>query len=103
MLIFLSSHYVGAIDHDMGTIYALKNIGSFFQNIDIVIVIFVLFFVFVAKHNFLLTFINSWLENFIGTLRKPHPLICLLIEVIKSDLRIPIRDTNIVAFVFENS
>lgn len=103
----MSSHDVSAIYHDVGTVdvclHSLEDVRALLQYVHIVVVIFILLLIFVAEHHLLLILVDRGLEDLVGALGNSNPLITFILEVVKPDFRISVRDTDVVAFVLQHS
>jgi len=82
-----------------------KYFFPFTQDINVVVVIFVFFFVLVIKNDLFFSLLDRRLENFIRPLMFATPVVflCLVLEIMIADIRITIWDANVYSFVFENS
>ena len=74
------------------------------QYIHIVIVIFIALFILITKNDILLSLLDRWLEDFIRPriLLSPAVALVLILEIVISDIRIPIGNTDINSFIFEH-
>ena len=77
-------------------------IGAFLHDVDVVVVVFVLVFFFIVENDIFLVLVDVWLKDFVGSVGQFLPFIGGVFEVVESDLRIAIADTDVVALAFEN-
>lgn len=64
------------------------------------IVVLVFLFVFVAKHNVFIAFVDVGFEYFIRALRESCPSVTLIFKIMISDIRVSVGYANIESFVF---
>lgn len=78
----------------------LEDVRSLFHDVNIVIIIFVFLLVFVVKDDLLIPIIDVGLKNFVRCMGEANPIIGLVIEIMETNVWIPIRYANIVSFIF---
>lgn len=105
--LYNSSHYTVAVDHYVGTVHmafdSLEDIWPLLHDVDIMIIILIFLFILITKDYLLLSLINVWLKHLVGTLWQSSPLIVLIIEVVKPNIRVTIGYTHVVTLVLQHS
>jgi hypothetical protein len=74
------------------------------KNINVMIVVLILFLVLIIKNHFFLTLVNSRLEDLVRprVLLPPIVLLILVLKVVIPYIRVSIRDTDIHSLVFQH-
>lgn len=95
-----------ALDLAQGTLFALNILHCYLaQNVDIVVIVLVLFLVFVVEDHLFLGVVDGGLEDLVGprVLLAPVVFLGFVLEVVAADVWIPVANTDVDALVLENS
>jgi len=104
-----SSHNVGAVNHRIWWLCCLPLdymiIFPLSQNVDVMIVVFVFFFVFVTENHFFLALLHRRFEDLIWPLIFTPPIILFgfVLKIVIADVWVTVWDANVNSFVFKYS
>jgi hypothetical protein len=88
---------------DLGVEGVLDEIGVFLHDVHVMVVVFVFFLVLVVEDYVPFGLLNVGFEHFVGRVGQFDPFIELIFEQVVPDIRVAIRDADIVALSFQHS